>query len=163
MSDANRAIFADIPRRPTTIKANVATKDGRRQINRKLKASLDSMVWDGLPWKQAAERNNYRPSSMRSMLNEPHVITYLKQQRDVFRASLCAGNLLRLGQIRDQDDNRNAAVSAIKVLERIDEQPVQAANSTPGMVIVVVNQPPMPNESKQYQGVSIDNALMDNE
>jgi hypothetical protein len=148
MSDANMAILADIPRRPTTIKANVATKDGRRQINRKLKASLDSMVWDGLPWKQAAERNNYRPSSMRSMLNEPHVITYLKQQRDVFRASLCAGNL---------------AVSAIKVLERIDEQPVQAANSTPGMVIVVVNQPPMPNESKQYQGVSIDNALMDNE
>jgi hypothetical protein len=57
----------------------------------------------------------------------------------VFRASISSGNILRLAELRDQDDNKMAAIGAIKVLEQIDDDPASNAtrNHAPGVVIVI--------------------------
>ena len=95
--------------------------DRRKPISNQLKAALDSMVEDGLMWDQAAVKAGMHVRSMRLALKKPHVLNYLKQARQVFLASVGAGNLRRLAQLRDQDDNRNAAVAAARTIEGLIE------------------------------------------
>ena len=98
-----------------------AKPDRRKPISNQLKAALDSMVEDGLMWDQAAVKAGMHVRSMRLALKKPHVLNYLKQARQVFLASVGAGNLRRLAQLRDQDDNRNAAVAAARTIEGLIE------------------------------------------
>ena len=79
------------------------------------------MVEDGLMWDQAAVKAGMHVRSMRLALKKSRVLTYLKQARQIFLASVGAGNLRRLAQLRDQDDNRNAAVAAARTIEGLIE------------------------------------------
>jgi hypothetical protein len=58
----------------------------------------------------------------------------------VFRVHASAGNIHRLVEMRDQDENKMAVVTAIKALEQLgdDPQSQRAANSLPGLQIVIV-------------------------
>lgn len=119
-------------------------------------------------WDEAAVKAGMHVRSMRLALKRPHVIAYLKQARQVFLASVGAGNIRRLAQLRDQDDNRNAAVAAARTIEGIITDNGGSANGIgigragyvidlqePGLQIVVVEkakpEPPMidvtPNQS----------------
>lgn len=114
--------------------------DGRRpSIAPRLKAALDAMIWEGKDWNTAAQEATFTVSAMRKALQRAHVIQYLKEQREVFRAAINARNFHRLAEIRDQDDNRNAAVRAIQVLERHDDDAGRGtAARQPGPVLVIV-------------------------
>jgi hypothetical protein len=128
--------------------------DRRLKITGKLKTALDLMVWgdaDGIPldYDDAARTANLTVRSMRRALERPHVRMYLRQQREVFRAAISTRTISRLAELRDQNDNRNAAVAAARALEQIGEEaearPPQ--QQTPGFVIVVTNAPPHSSSS----------------
>jgi hypothetical protein len=59
----------------------------------------------------------------------------------VLRAGERAQNLHRLADLRDQDDNRAAAVKAIQVLEELDSAAIArpASQTSPGVVLRIVN------------------------
>jgi len=134
--------------------------DRKKPLSNQLKAALDSMVEEGLMWDQAAVKAGMHVRSMRLALKRPHVIAYLKQARQVFLASVGAGNIRRLAELRNQDENRNAAVAAARTIEGLIETTVGSPNSIgigrAGYVIdlsevnqaglqIVVVQPPAPS------------------
>lgn len=106
-----------------------------------------NMIWGAepdtpLPWNEAAQAANFDVSAMRKALERPHVRQFLRQQRDVLRASICAGNPTRLKRLADQQGNANAAVSAIRLLERMDDEQEHpgAMQRAPGVTVIVVQQ-----------------------
>jgi len=94
-----------------------AERSAPLRVSGKLKAALDDMVWNGTPWNEAAEKVNFRVRSMRMAMGKPHVLKYLRGQRGIVLAQSSGRNLHRLAALRDQDDNRAAAVQAARALE----------------------------------------------
>lgn len=128
--------------------------DKRRRITGKLKTALDLMIWGdkdstAYTWDDAAVKANFTTRAMRLALERPHVRAYLNAQRQVFREAVGARTISRLAELRDQDDNRNAAVSAARVLEQMGEEAAGGGSpgqrvQAPGFVIMVVNAAPVP-------------------
>lgn len=118
------------------------TRNERRSITGRMKIALDSMVFEGIAWDKAGPQAGLTVRTMRLAIERPHVIRYLRQQRDVFRASVCAGNISALAKLRADSGNAMAQLGAIKVLEQMgdDAQPGAAPKQAAGMVIVVVRQ-----------------------
>lgn len=138
-----------IPAAQPTPPIKSTDKPGRLQIRGKRKAALDAMIWgiDGttpLKWNEAALAANFDVSAMRKALETAHVQAYLRAQRQVLRASICASNLSRLGEIRDQNANLNAAVSAVKVLEQMDDPEHSRGPALPfsGVVVNIITAAP---------------------
>jgi hypothetical protein len=145
MSDTAVAIPADP--RPSIEK--------RSEIRGKLRQALDSMVWEGLSYDQAARTVNYHVRSMRRALGRPDVLAYLNRERQVLRASVSPRNIHRLVEIRDADNNM-PAVQAIKVLEQLGEDQHSrgnSANAPPGVTIRIVNVV-QPGQSVERQPVT---------
>src|SRR5258708_3614268 len=94
---------------------------GNTRIPRNIAAAIDVMIETGKPWDEAATQSNVTVRTMRLALQRPHVIAYLKARREVFRVNASAGNIHRLLKLADQEDNKAAAVSAIKAIEQIGE------------------------------------------
>jgi hypothetical protein len=90
-----------------------------KRVTGKLKAVCDLMVWEGMPWNDAAQKMNFRTRSMRLAMERPHVLKYLTAQRRVLLAQSSGQNLHRLGKLRDQDSNPAAAVQAARALEAL--------------------------------------------
>jgi hypothetical protein len=88
------------------------------------------MVWNATPWEEAALKANLTVRSMRLAMKRPHVLSYLRDERRVLLATASPKNLKRLGELRDQDSNMAAAVTAAKTLEAL------ADDSLPPGVIV---------------------------
>lgn len=113
-------------------------KNGKR-ITPKVAELIRIMVEDGLRYTEAATPAGLSVRKARQALEKPHVLAELKRRKEVFRAQICGGNILRLAQIRDAANNM-PAVNAIKELERLGEtdtnRPSNAAVS-PGFVIIV--------------------------
>lgn len=96
------------------------------------------MVFEGLPFDEAARKQDFTVRAMRYALERPHVIRYLREQKQVFRASASSQNISRLVAIRDQGSNAMAQLGAIKLLEQVDEQEERkGAVRTPGVTIVI--------------------------
>lgn len=119
-----------------------------KEVRGKLKIALDEMVYgdkDGNPveWDQAARNAGFSVRAMRKALERPHVIRYLKEQKQVFRQSVSAANILHARRIRNQTENQMASLGAIKLLEQMDERAPAAAsanrNVTPGIQVVINN------------------------
>jgi hypothetical protein len=102
------------------------------------------MIENNERYEQAAKAIGMHVRAARKALEKQHVLNYIRQQRQVFRTSLCAGNDLRLAAIRDQDDNKLAVVQAVRALERMAEQDDErpASQRAPGVTIVVVSPGP---------------------
>lgn len=92
------------------------------------------MIYEGLDWKEAAAKANLSTHRMRVALETAHVQRYVREQKQVFRAAASAKNIHRAVQIRDQDENRTAAIQAIRYLDGIGEE--QAAGGTAGSKVV---------------------------
>lgn len=139
MSDALAVGPEPIP--PAAKTGHVVTKDGKRkQIAPGTKRAIDFMVYEGMPWDQAADAAKVTRRGLRKALELPHVIQYLRQQRQVFRAHAAAANIHRAVQIRSQDDNKTAAIQAIRYLDGISEQESTRADGrtvSPGVVVTV--------------------------
>lgn len=111
------------------------------RIRGKLREAIECMITEGLDRVEAAKKVALSPRAMRAALGKPHVIRYVQERRVNFRAELCGRNEYRLGELRDQNENKMAAVSAIKVLEQLDREesvkPTHNRNVTPGVVVVI--------------------------
>lgn len=118
---------------------------GRSQPGRvqgKVKAAVLSMAWEGLTFAQAARKANLSAYAMRLALERPNVQAYLRQQRQVFRASLTDRATFRMLELSEQDENKAAAVTATRALMCEDDQSVNgaAAQRVPGLQIVIMQQ-----------------------
>jgi hypothetical protein len=105
----------------TTSAAKTPKTDRRTQISVQLKAALDSMVEEGLQFDDAAVKQKITVRTMRLALKRPNVIKYLREARHVFLAHVGAANIRRLRDLRDQDENRAAAVAAARTIEGLIE------------------------------------------
>jgi len=127
--------------KPTkTVVAKRLTKVGRQFV--------ELMVWEGMNRVQAATKLGISASWSYSLLASPTVNDYMRQQLDVRRKGEAPRNLARLTELRDQDENKAAAVSAIKVLEQITDEATRAGgadrNLMPGFIVRVnVNNGPV--------------------
>src|SRR5690242_12917254 len=101
----------------TLQQGNQADKSPKNGIGGRLKAALDDMVWNGTPWDQAARKANLTVRSMRMSMGKPHVLRYIRAQRGVLLAQSSPKTFHRLEALRDQDENRAAAVAAARTLE----------------------------------------------
>lgn len=138
----------------------IAQPTKRLEVRGKLRQALMNMIWGvepdtPLPWNEAAQAANFDVSAMRKALERPHVRQFLKHQRDVLRASICAANPVRLKRIADQTGNMNAAVTAIRQLEQMDEDQERAGSvqRAPGVTVIVVSQAPVRDISTTYADV----------
>ena len=116
-----------------------AVEPKRKLIGLALRAAITHMIESGDNFVDAGAKEGLSARAMRKAFGRGHVLAYVRQRRQEFRASLCAANEHRLAALRDQDENRAAAVQAVRVLERISEtddvRPVTP--SAPGLVIVI--------------------------
>jgi hypothetical protein len=102
-------------------------------VSGRLKAALDDMTWNGTPWEEAATKANLTVRAMRLALARPVVLKYLRVERGVLLASSSGQNLRALQKLRDQDENRAAAVQAARALEGLtSEQFGEGGRSAPG-------------------------------
>ena len=114
-----------------------------------MKIALDLIIHQGLDWEVAATQAKLQVRTMRLAMRRPHVLAYLKAERQVVLASVVAQNPRRLQQLRDQDENRAAAVRAASVLEAMDENAMQRGSGggvahAPGLVIQIIGADPSP-------------------
>jgi len=111
------------------------------RVTGKLYKAVEAMVWEGASRKQAAQAASLTDHGLRQALRRPHVLAFYLAECEVLRTSGKAKRLHRLEQLAEQDDNRNAAVAAIKAAEQLSDIDVaKSANTpTPGVTIRIVN------------------------
>ena len=108
------------------------------RIGPQLKRAIRRMVEDCDDFADAARKENFNVAAMRKALTRPHVIAYVRRARRSFRLLLSAGNYHRLAELRDQDENRLAAVQAVRLLEgEGDDDARSAPIERPGLVVVI--------------------------
>jgi hypothetical protein len=131
-------------------------------VSGRLKAALDDMTWNGTAWEEAARKANLTVRAMRLALKRPQVLRYLRHERGVLLASASGQNLHALAKLRDQDENKAAAVQAARALEGLATEqfgPSQyttngrpragyvidiAPRDEPSPGVVIIIQPPEP-------------------
>jgi hypothetical protein len=92
----------------------------------------------------------------REHLMKPHVLRFLREQKQALLEEICATNPATLAEIKASSGNDMARVNAVKALEQIKSGVVEEtgviAKQTPGLVIVIekagqpdrIIAPPMP-------------------
>ena len=114
----------------------------KRGLTVAVRTAIDAMLYDRCTRAQACERAGFTERALYLALEKPEVATYWNVGLQVLRAGERAQNLHRLADLRDQDDNRAAAVKAIQVLEMLDAEAVArpaGLPTTPGVTIRIVN------------------------
>lgn len=111
-----------------------------RRISATVRTAIEAMVWQGLKRPDAAQMAGMKDNSLYIAMRKPDVKAYYLAECEVFRLSGRAKRLHRLQALADQDENKNAAVAAIKAAEQISD-PVAAlgphAQRLPGITIVI--------------------------
>lgn len=111
------------------------------RIAPKLREAIEAAITEGLRWPDAARKVGLTARAMRMALNKPHILRHISERKAQFRAEIGTRNEFRLAELRDQDDNRMAAVNSIKLLEQLDrerdERPALHRHVTPGVVVVI--------------------------
>jgi hypothetical protein len=133
-----------------------------KEIKGKLRLALDKMIWEGLDWRDAAREVDLELSAMRKSFAKSSVLSYIRQQRQMLRASISTKNDFRLAQIRD-DGNGMPALKAIAMLDApIDAAAAAQRNGvTPsiGVTIQVLSSQPA---TRQIEPPIIDAQPVDN-
>lgn len=134
---------------PTRQALAVEGRSAPQQVTGKLKAALHAMVWEGLKRDDAAAKAGLTVHGLREALKRPHVKAWYLRECDVLRTSGKARRIFRLEALSEQDDNKQAAINAIRALDQLEDEQHQRASggaiSTPGFVIIVnaaQSQPP---------------------
>ena len=135
---------------PSTVPTRqaIAAKDrsAPRKVTGRLRAALIEMIWRGSRRADAAQAAGMTDHSLREAMRKPHVKAFYLAELGDLRESERPRTFHRLVELRDQDENRNAAVAAAKTLEAVsDEQQTRPSGAEqPGVTIRIVNvvQPP---------------------
>jgi hypothetical protein len=156
----------------TTQQRAAIGKTVRNGVSGRLKSALDDMIENGTPWDHAAPKANLTVRAMRLALKRPVVLKYLRQERHVLLARMSPQNLHALAKLRDQDENKAAAVQAARTLEGLASEVYGGAGSgmggpragylidlsdeqRPGVVIQIIN-PPARDPQGPQPGAVID-------
>jgi hypothetical protein len=138
----------DVTRRSTAMPDNRRDRSASGRVTGRLRHALDAMIWENLTDNEAAVKFKISVQAIRLALKRPHVLAYLKQQRQVLHAREFARNSHALIEVRDQKANQMARVAAVRALEQSDAQAMPfIGKPAPGFVIVVNTQgaaPPTP-------------------
>jgi hypothetical protein len=123
------------------------------------------MLYERCSRAQACERAGFTERALYLALEKPEVAQYWNAGLQVLRAGERAQNLHRLADLRDQDDNRAAAVKAIQVLEAIDAAAIghPAGQPTPGVVLRIVNVTSVPPGPSSFVNVTPSPRIIDAE
>jgi hypothetical protein len=156
----------------TTQQRAAIGKTVAKGVSGRLKAALDLMTWEGLAWDEAALKANLTVRAMRLALKRPQVLKYLRAERGVLLASASGQNLHALAKLRDQDENRAAAVQAARTLEgfAIDQFGERSSgisggpragylidlSDEPAPGVVIILGPAPPRDPNQQPGAVID-------
>jgi hypothetical protein len=126
---------------PTRQALAVQGRSGRMQVTGRLRTTLTAMVWQGARRAEAAKISRMTDHSLRAALRKPHVKAWYLAELGVLRESERPKTFHRLCDLRDQDENKNAAVAAAKALEQItdDQQTNTKQTVSPGVTIRIVN------------------------
>ena len=113
----------------------------KRGLTVAVRTAIDAMLYDRCTRAQACEKAGFTERALYLALEKSEVAEYFNRGLQVLRAGERAQNLHRLADLRDQDDNRAAAVKAIQVLEQLDAEAVArpAGQQTPGIVLRILN------------------------
>jgi hypothetical protein len=128
------------PTAPTRQALEAVNRSYPGKVTGRLRAALLDMVWKGSRRDDAAKANNMSIHGLREALRKPHVKAFYLAELGVLRESERPRTFHRLTALRDQDENRNAAVAAAKALEQISDEQLLARSSnspTPGVTIVI--------------------------
>ncbi len=134
----------------TTQPFALSTRQALEAVNRsypgkvtgRLRAALLDMVWKGSRRDDAAKVNNMSIHGLREALRKPHVKAFYHAELGVLRESERPRTFHRLCELRDQDENKNAAVAAAKVIEQVSDEQLLRPHATvisPGVTIRIVN------------------------
>jgi hypothetical protein len=110
------------------------------RITGRLLTALNAMVWEGLTRKEAAKAAGFAEHSLYVALRKPHVRQWYLGECEVLRLSGRAKRLHRLEELAMQDENKNAAVAAIKAADQLEDQAAAGRGlvpMTPGFVVVI--------------------------
>lgn len=140
--------------------------DKRKQIRGKLQTALNLMIFGGddrvaLPWNEAAKSAHFSVQAMRKAIAKPHVQQYLRAQRQVLITAISGQNPSRLAALRDQNENRGAAVRAAQTIEQIGaaEQSRPTNFTVPGFIIQIIHAPaPGIGQARGFTGPTIEHA-----
>jgi hypothetical protein len=138
MSDATQP-FAP-PTAPTRQALEAVNRSYPGKVTGRLRAALTAMVWQGARRAEAAKIGGMTDHSLRAALRKPHVKSWYLAELGVLRESERPKTFHRLCDLRDQDENKNAAVAAAKALEQISDEQLLARSSnapSPGVTIVI--------------------------
>jgi hypothetical protein len=153
----------------TTQQRAAIGKTVRNGVSGRLKAALDDMIENGTPWDEAALKADLTVRAMRLALKRPPVLKYLRVERHVLLARMSPQNLHALAKLRDQEENKAAAVTAARSLEAMASEVYGEGGASMGGVragfridlseepragVVIVIQPP--REPQQRPGAMID-------
>ena len=111
------------------------------KVTGRLRGALLDMVWKGSRRDDAALANRMSVHGLREALKRPHVKAFYLGELGVLRESERPRTFHRLCDLRDQDENRNAAVAAARTLEQLSDAEQARSNAanhpTPGVCIVI--------------------------
>jgi hypothetical protein len=109
------------------------------KVTGRLHAAIMEMVWKGSCRAEAAQAAQMTDHSLREALRRPHVRAFYLAELGILRTSERAKTFHRLCVLRDQDENRNAAVAAARLLEALYAEAASNPISTmrPGVTIVI--------------------------
>jgi hypothetical protein len=134
---------------PTRQARAIAGRSAPGKVTGKLKLAIETMVWSGACRADAAKVAGLTDHSLRSALKKPHVKQAYLAELEVLRLSARARAFHRLVELSEQNENRGAAVAAVRtmVLEGQDEAKRGfGATQSPGLTILIVpaSEPPQP-------------------
>jgi hypothetical protein len=127
---------------PTRQALAVEGRSAPLKVTGKLRIAIDTMVWSGLCRADAAKAAGLKDKSLKSALRKGHVKAAYLAELEVLRLSARARAFHRLVELSEQDDNRGAAVAAVRtmVLEGDDaaHRGHPSEQTMPGLVIRIV-------------------------
>jgi hypothetical protein len=131
---------------PAVIAPSLSPDDDQRsrrgQITGLLREWAILIVHEGLHYDEAAKRVGMTVRNARKALRKPFVLKFLKEERRYLLHAIRSETPRRLKQLRDQDENRAAAVRAADLIEHLDEAAERtSAPRMPGIVIQIVAAP----------------------
>lgn len=109
---------------------------------RRVKTAIAAMVFDGADRKAAAAAAGMTDHSLREALRKPHVLAYLREQKEVLRTSAGAAALRTIATLATEAKAERVKLDAAKYLDGNEKQGGTSINvavgvnvSTPGYVI----------------------------
>ena len=103
---------------PTRQALAIAGRSARNRVTGRLKVAIETMVWSGACRADAAKISGLTDHSLRAALKKPHVKAAYLAELEVLRLSARARAFHRLVELSEQNDNRGAAVAAVRTSAR---------------------------------------------